>query len=590
MPRSVVLVALLGCTSPPVTAPVARPQAVTAPAPAASLLPTPSYLTSTRIAATDRGAFVIDADSGMLVKTDRDGAVIARLAIGHDAGMLAHDPARSAVYVADRAGDRLVVVDVATMRVSRSWKTPAEPFGVALSPDGATVHVTTIADRLLVAYDASSGTETWRAPLSAEPRAVAVAPDGKRALITLNAGSLDEVALDGAHPVTSLVLDLTCDRCADGPAFARGSSVVFLDQHRAIASFQRAVPEALELIRASVYGGGTLPPVTQHLSFLSFTPTRGQVVAQIVANQPRSILWDRGRDTLFVAGLASDTILRLAGLTNGTTDDVDAGAKEFAVGASNRCGPDGVAQAADGTVYVWCSFSRTVLRIPVAAGEVRESSPVADSVLPPDQHAGFVLFHGVHRGINHDGALACSTCHTDGRADGLSWKIQTETRQTPMLAGRMVGTHPYKWDGSDRTIRASLFSTITRLGGSGLSPDQTTALVAYLEALPRPRPPTLDPAAVARGKAVFTGAGDCVECHSGPRFTDGKQHRFESTLERADTPSLIGLSASAPYYHDGSAPTLDALVRGAGNVHGMADMSALTAEQRADLAMFLSSL
>ncbi|MBA3455791.1 MAG: c-type cytochrome, partial [Deltaproteobacteria bacterium] len=137
---------------------------------------------------------------------------------------------------------------------------------------------------------------------------------------------------------------------------------------------------------------------------------------------------------------------------------------------------------------------------------------------------------------------------------------------------------------------ASLARTVTRLGGSGLMPDQTTALVSYLAVLPPPRPPTLDHAAVARGKQVFDGAGGCVECHSGPRFTDGTRHRFKSTLELADTPSLIGLSASAPYYHDGSAETLEVLVGGGGEVHGMGDMSELSPAQRADLAVFLSSL
>lgn len=211
---------------------------------------------------------------------------------------------------------------------------------------------------------------------------------------------------------------------------------------------------------------------------------------------------------------------------------------------------------------------------------VHESSAVADSSLPPDHHAGFVLFHSVHAGINRDRALACATCHIDGRTDGQSWKIRTHTLQTPSLAGRIAGTQPYKWDGSDKTIQASLISTIRRLGGSGLSPVQTASLVAYLAVLPRPRRPTLDAAAVARGKLVFDGAGGCVECHGGPRFTDGARHHFESTLDQADTPSLIGLAASAPYYHDGSAATLDALVRGEGTVHGMGEMAALSAAQR----------
>jgi cytochrome c peroxidase len=58
----------------------------------------------------------------------------------------------------------------------------------------------------------------------------------------------------------------------------------------------------------------------------------------------------------------------------------------------------------------------------------------------------------------------------------------------------------------------------------------------------------------------------------------------------ADTPSLIGLAASAPYYHDGSAVTLEAVIRDRGDVHGMAETSKLSDTQVADLTAYLKSL
>ncbi|MCQ8205826.1 hypothetical protein NP569_26425, partial [Vibrio parahaemolyticus] len=75
--------------------------------------------------------------------------------------------------------------------------------------------------------------------------------------------------------------------------------------------------------------------------------------------------------------------------------------------------------------------------------------------------------------------------------------------QTPILAGRVANTAPYKWVGVDTTLAHSIRSTITRLGGAGLDAKQTAALAAYLESLPSPRTPTIDAAAVARGKQVF---------------------------------------------------------------------------------------
>lgn len=584
--------ALVGCAGQPQPPRPAAPASVRAAAAPTALLPVPSYLTSSRITAVPAGALVSDADSGTLVEVGPEGDVLATLPIGRGAGLVTYDPARALAFVADRAGDRIVIVDVTARAALRAVPTPAEPFAVALTPDRATLLVTTLADRTLVAYDTRTDAERWRVPLAADARAIAVSPDGARALITGGA-AIQQVALDGHHAVTSIPFDLTCDHCAAGAAFARGEAVVFLDQFRAVASFQRSVPQAIERIERDVYGGAQVPPVTQHLSFLSFGRTTDQTVAQIAANRPRSLLWDRTRDVLFIAGLASDALLRLNHLTHATTDDTEEGATGFLLRGAGRCGPDGLVETAEGTVLVWCSLSRTVFRIAPAASspaDFHESAPIAASALTPDQHAGLVLFTSVHTAINRDGALTCGTCHVDGLADGHSWKIHALALQTPVLAGRLGGTQPYKWDGSDPTLEASLASTIHRLGGTGLPTTSTASLVAYLATLARPRTPTLDAAAVARGKTVFIGPGGCAACHAGARLTDNASHHLDGGLLRADTPSLVGLAASAPYYHDGSAPTLDALVRGDGRVHGMGNLGRLTAAQRADLAAYLASL
>jgi DNA-binding beta-propeller fold protein YncE/mono/diheme cytochrome c family protein len=546
---------------------------------------------STRIVALADGALVVDEDSGTLVRTDAEGQRTAQLAIGKAAGLLAYDEQRHRAYVADRMGDRVLVVEVGSeLRVAAQWKTPAEPFGVAVTPDGTKVAVSLIADRVLVVFDAHTGSELWRVPLSPEPRTVAISPDGRRALVaSARMGAVDDIALDRARSPTTIAFDLACDGCASGEAFARGGGgIVFLDDRRAIVSFQRTVPEALGARVTGLYGGGSRPPVTQHLSFLSFDQTTTQVVAQIVANDPRAIAWDEKRDALYVAGRASSSVLRLAGLTRGTTDDIDRAAGSFVLSTRATCGPDGMALAGDGSVYIWCSLSRTVVHVREAG--LVEGPEVATSTLTPRQHAGYVLFNSTDVRINMARALACTTCHIDGRTDGVSWRIGTATLQTPVLAGRLAGTAPYKWAGTDATLADSLHRTINRLGGTGLEPVETEALVAYLESMPRPRAPTLDAAAVERGKRVFDVRGGCVGCHRGPQLTDNERHLFDSAVFDADTPSLIGLAASAPYYHDGSAPTLEALVAGRGSVHGMADFTYLSEAERADLAVYLASL
>jgi CxxC motif-containing protein (DUF1111 family) len=123
------------------------------------------------------------------------------------------------------------------------------------------------------------------------------------------------------------------------------------------------------------------------------------------------------------------------------------------------------------------------------------------------------------------------------------------------------------------------------------------ALAAFMRAVTAP--PTdleLDFPAVVRGAALFNDARtQCATCHIPPFFTDRKTHSVgtgQAPLERKgfafDTPSLRGLHDTAPYFHDGSAATLQDVVSGATGQHG--NTSALTASEKDDLVEFLRSI
>lgn len=118
----------------------------------------------------------------------------------------------------------------------------------------------------------------------------------------------------------------------------------------------------------------------------------------------------------------------------------------------------------------------------------------------------------------------------------------------------------------------------------------------------------LSPAAV-RGYSLFAGPAGCSRCHQGWSFSDGRFHdiglgdgdvgRAAITGRPSDrfafrTPSLREVGRTAPYMHDGSLPTLAAVVDhyadGAVRRRGAVPRVALTPAQRADLVAFLSSL
>ena len=577
-------------------------------APAGVDLAAPAHLTGGAIVAVGAGALVIDAESGDLLRLDAAGRVRNRLPIGPGAAQVVYEPGSRTAYVADRAGDRVVVVDVGERLSERArWATPAEPFGLALSPDAGTLLVTTVAARQLVAIDTAAGKARWSRALAAEPRGVAISPDGAQALVShLTTGTATRVDLAGGA-TTPVPLSATprtgggrtagalgpLDDAAPGRTFARnGFTARFVGNGLALVPHQRSTPsqEIAGSERTGSYGGGFDPPIEHAITFIA-TGDGGRPrtsAASISAHQPQATAWDPARDRLFVAGFGSDTVL----VIDGASQAAPWLAATITVGerASRGCGPQGLAIDGQGGAWVYCAVSHATARIEPAltARSVPAGVELGGGVLDARAREGYDLFRRADARLSARGAMACASCHPEGRADGLSWRIEGHTLQTPLLAGRTAHTAPFKWDGTDPTLMDSMTSTMRRLGGAGLDEEQTAALAAYVDGLARPRAPTREAAQVARGAALFETEG-CNTCHADAVTTDRTRHDVGGSLPLVDTPSLVGLAVSAPYYHDGSATTLQALLAGRGLVHDMSD-SELDARQVADLIAYLETL
>jgi mono/diheme cytochrome c family protein/predicted small lipoprotein YifL len=182
------------------------------------------------------------------------------------------------------------------------------------------------------------------------------------------------------------------------------------------------------------------------------------------------------------------------------------------------------------------------------------------------------------------------------------------------LAG--VNSVTYTGDG-DRIEYWNRYVAVTQMHGHGSfseprlninvvnPPDQVESKLADLEAYqlglakPAPPPGTFDAAAAARGQTVFDGQGQCATCHSGTTFTDANTrlhpttevvtdptHAQRSATKMYRTTPLRGLWQHAPYFHDGSAATLDDVVER----YNSAKNLQLTPQQVADLVEYLKSL
>jgi cytochrome c peroxidase len=100
---------------------------------------------------------------------------------------------------------------------------------------------------------------------------------------------------------------------------------------------------------------------------------------------------------------------------------------------------------------------------------------------------------------------------------------------------------------------------------------------------------------------VFVGAGRCATCHTGELFTDANStlHPPGDSMAEPETPSYAARSATkmyrtsplrgvwqhAPYFHDGSAATLEDVAA----TYNTRQSLGLSPQQISDLAQYLKS-
>ncbi len=192
----------------------------------------------------------------------------------------------------------------------------------------------------------------------------------------------------------------------------------------------------------------------------------------------------------------------------------------------------------------------------------------------------------------------------------------------PAYGLKGVGFETYTGDGPISYWNA--YVGISQMGGQGTfidprislfirqSPDLVTpklpALREYQLALRAPDPPegSFDPRAAQRGRRVFYNDGGCGTCHSGSTFTDvlkggrsdqpflhdpsevGTEPEYarRAATNKYRTTPLRALWQHPPYFHDGSAKDLPAVVAHYVKQFGLK----LTEDQKSDLVEFLKSL
>lgn len=235
-----------------------------------------------------------------------------------------------------------------------------------------------------------------------------------------------------------------------------------------------------------------------------------------------------------------------------------------------------------------------------------------------------------NRDLNVGAIVALSPVHSEGVKELLnSWgpghydpRINFDGINRPIVIPpafglREVDLETYTGEGPVSYWNA--YVAVTQMHGQGsfrdprlgvdiqATPDLVTPKLAALAeyqfslAAPAPPPGSFDAAAAARGEVLFDGIASCAVCHDPEQsFTDvndGRLHEpaetgmdgayaARTTTGRYRTTPLRGAWQHPPYFHDGSAATLLAVVEHYDSFLNLG----LTAAQRADLAEYIKSL
>ena len=255
---------------------------------------------------------------------------------------------------------------------------------------------------------------------------------------------------------------------------------------------------------------------------------------------------------------------------------------------------------------------------PAPRGLPETPSPSYNPTTPEKVALGKLLFFD--KKLSGNGSQACASCHqptkgwTDGAERSTTAAGKLNLRHTPSLYN-VAYARALLWDGSGRSIETTALNHWA--GQLAAAPDLIVGTLArsplYVAHFQRAfsSPPTRDHVAAAlaafvrtlrsgnspwdrhelgepnavsldaiAGQELFSGRAQCHLCHPPPHYTDWQFHnkgigaatqspdrgRIRATKHpqhdgQFRTPTLRGAAHTAPYFHDGSAPTLrDAVV------------------------------
>jgi YVTN family beta-propeller protein len=592
----------------------------------------PVYKTPLRLAFRPDGKelFVTCEASGSVVVVDTtERRKVAEIPVGGEATDVAFGPDGRLAYVTSRLNDSVAVIDVAGRKVIRTFPVGDEPHGLRTDRSGKLLYVlNTSADSISV-VEAASGKEIKRLAASRSPWSIALSPDAGRMLVT----NVLSRFVGFRQPALSEITVLDPDQMSVVDRFL----VPQANYVQGIAWHPSGKYAFFTLSRTK-----NLVPMTRVVR--GWTVTNGLGVAwadgrvdQVLLDEPNlyfpdptdvtftpdgksALVTSSGSDCVAVIDVpALIGILQSASpeerehvLPNHLGKSTEFVTKHIPAGNS----PRGVVITQDGRLaFVANALDDSLTVIDMARLEATGRIDLGGPREITQVRYGELLFHSSR--ITFQRQFSCHSCHPDGHVNGLAFDIEPDGIGISPVDNRtlrgILDTAPFKWEGTNPSLshecgpRLAVF--FTRI--QPFTPEELSALVTYISHIPRPpnryRPLGAElTEAQRRGRDVFfrthknTGeeiavGNRCSTCHAGPMFTDRRIHNVGTQLQYDrtglfETPHLNNIYDSAPYLHDGIAPTLEEIWTRFNPFDRHGVTNDMTKDQLNDLIEFLKTL
>jgi len=522
------------------------------------------------------------------------------------------------VWVVCRDEDRIDVLNPATgaLEASIPLAYGRSPVAITSTPDRTQMLVTCDGDGTLRRFGAVSRTQNASLTVGPSPRAIAVTHNGTRALVTRfispeHVGQVYDVSLAGSMSLTRTV-SLERDKTIDGSATSRGVPNYLASVAISPDGSHAWVVGKKDNTNRGTYFAPTMVPgqdntVRAQLMLIDLTTnTENRSLRLDIDNSdsPSSIDFSELGDYAFIALQGNNQVAVVDVLDLMRQDSPGTVKLRWGLGIS----PQGVMMdPTSGRVFASNFMDRSVTTIEAAqflsAGSVNVASSVTPVVAEERFQSSVLLgkrtfYNASDTRMSAEGYISCATCHVDGGQDGRTFDFTNRGegfRNTTDLRGRSgMGHGLVHWSGNFDEIQDFEGDIRSAFGGSGflsdvqfvsvadslgapkaglnVDLDNLAAYVTSLGSASIPRSPARNSdgglsAAAVRGADVFA-AQNCGSCHvPSTDYTDRLRHdvgtlkdtsgnRLGGVLDGIDTPTLLGVHATAPYLHDGNAATL----------------------------------